>query len=108
MKFLVEIDHPKTGQPFSADSARAFITNVIFPTLAQAEQLAREGRIVAGGPVAGRVALRFIVEVESAEQLDRLVSSLPLWAISETRVTSLIDFVARRTHIEALQQGLSK
>lgn len=108
MRFLVEIDHPKTGQPLTPDSARAFVVNVIFPTLARAEQLANEGRIIAGGPVAGRVALRFIVDVESPEQLDRLVSGLPLWAISETRVTSLIEFSDRRANIEALLQGLPK
>ena len=36
MKFLVELDHPKTGQPFTEDTARAFIESVIFPTLARA------------------------------------------------------------------------
>ena len=78
MKFLVELDPPKTGQPLTEEAARAFIEGVIFPTLARAEQLAKEGRILAGGPVAGRIALRFIAEVESAQQLDQLVSSLPL------------------------------
>ncbi|MBI2510980.1 MAG: hypothetical protein HYV96_03320 [Opitutae bacterium] len=27
MKFLVEIDHPETGQPLSADATRAFVTS---------------------------------------------------------------------------------
>lgn len=106
MKFLVEIDHPKTGQSLSADAARAFITNVIFPTLAKAEQLVQEGTLVAGGPVAGRIALRFIAEVDTPQQLDRLVSSMPLWAISDTRVTPLIGFGDRKTHVEALLAGL--
>ena len=106
MRFLVEIDHPKTGQPLSADSARAFVANVITPTLTKAEQLVAEGRIVAGGPVAGRIALRFIADVESVEQLDHMVSSIPLWAISDSRVTPLIAFSNRRAHIEALLKGL--
>jgi len=67
MKFLVAIDHPKTVQPLSADAARAFVANVILPTLARAEQLVQEVRIVASGPVAGRIALRFIAEAESVE-----------------------------------------
>lgn len=87
MRFLVEIDHPKTGQPLSADAARAFVAN---------------------GPVAGRIALRFIADVESPEQLDCLISSIPLWAISDTKVTSLIGFGDRRAHIEALLQSLPK
>jgi muconolactone delta-isomerase len=104
MKFLVEIDHLKTGQPFTEDTARSFVEGIIYPTLAKAEQLAQEGRIVAGGPVAGRIALRFIADVKSAQELDQLVSSLPLWTVADTRVTPLIDFSDRRAHVQALLQ----
>lgn len=102
MKFLVELDHVKTGQPLNKDSARAFVEGIIFPTIDRARQLAKEGRIVAGGPVVGRVALRFIADVESPQKLDQLVTSLPLWTVAETRVTPLMGFNDRRTHIQAL------
>jgi muconolactone delta-isomerase len=108
MKFLVELDHIKTGQPFTEDTARAFIEGIIFPTLAKAEELAKQGRIVAGGPAAGRIALRFIADVETTQQLDQLISSLPLWTVSDTRVTPLIDFSDRRAHIQALLQRMTK
>ncbi len=107
MKFLVELDHVKTGQPLTQDAARSFIEGIIFPTITRAEQLVREGRIVAGGPVAGRIAIRFIAEVETVQQLDQLISSLPLWAVADTRVTPLIDFSDRRAHIQALLQRLT-
>ncbi len=107
MKFLVELDHVKTGQPFTEDGARSFVEGIIYPTIAKAEQLAQEGRIVAGGPVLGRIALRFIADVETAEQLDQLISSLPLWLVAETRVTPLIDFRDRRAHVQALLQRFS-
>src|SRR5271165_1870400 len=108
MKFLVEIDHPKTGQVVSAETSRGFIEGIIFPTLARAEQLVKEGIILAGGPVAGRIALRFIAEVESAQQIDQIITSLPLWTISDTRVTALIEFGDRRTHVEALLERYKK
>jgi muconolactone delta-isomerase len=108
MKFLVELDHPNTGQPYTEDTARAFIEGIIFPTLAKAEQLAQQGRIVAGGPVAGRIALRFIADVETTQQLDQLVSSLPLWTVADTRVIPLIDFSDRRAHIQTLLQRMTK
>ena len=108
MKFLVELDHVKTGQPLTQDTARSFIEGIIFPTIARAEQLMQEGRIVAGGPVAGRIAIRFIAEVETAQQLDQLVSSLPLWTVAETRVTPLIDFSDRRDHIQTLLQRMTE
>ena len=92
MKFLVEIDHPTTGQPLTEETTHDFIEGVIFPTLARAEQLAKEGRILAGGPVTGRIAIRFIADVESAQQLDQIVTSIPSVAIADTRVTPLIEF----------------
>ncbi len=108
MKFLVEMDHVKTGPPLTQDTARSFIESIIFPTIARAEELAQEGRIVAGGPVAGRIAIRFIAEVETAQQLDQLVTSLPLWTVAETRVTPLIDFSDRRAHVQALLERITK
>ena len=108
MKFLVELDHIKTGELFTENTARSFIEGIIFPTIARAEQLVQEGRIITGGPVAGRIAIRFIAEVETVQQLDQLVSSLPLWTVADTRVTPLIDFSDRRTHIQALLQRLTK
>jgi muconolactone delta-isomerase len=108
MKFLVELDHVKTGPPLTQDTIRSFVEDIIFPTIARAEQLIQEGRIVAGGPVAGRIAIRFIAEVETAQQLDQLVSSLPLWTVAETRVTPLIEFSDRRAHIQALLQRMTK
>ncbi len=108
MKFLVELDHIKTGQPLTEEAARSFIEGIIFPTIAKAEQLAQQGLIVAGGPVAGRIALRFIADVETTRQLDQLVSSLPLWTVADTRVTPLIDFSERRAHIQALLDLMMK
>jgi muconolactone delta-isomerase len=104
MKFLVELDHPKTGQRLDAAAARAFVEDVVFPTLDRAEALVSQGCILAGGPVAGSVALRFIAEVESARHLDDLVSSLPLWSVAYTRVTPLIEFSDRRPHLRMLLQ----
>ena len=104
MKFLVELDQPMSGQPLSAEAERAFVERVVFPTLDRAEQLVREGCILAGGPVAGRVALRFVVDVESAQQLDLLITSLPLWTVAHTRVTPLIEFSDRRAHVSTLLQ----
>ena len=104
MKFLVELDHPMSGNPLTEESAHAFIDGVIFPTLSRAEELVKEGRILAGGPVAGRIAIRFIAEVESSNELDQLITSIPLWTVADTRVTPLIEFSDRRAHVQTLLQ----
>jgi muconolactone delta-isomerase len=97
----------KSGAPLSPETGRAFVEQIIFPTLDRSEQLVAEKRIVAGGPVVGRIALRFIVDADSAEHVDRIVSSLPIWPLAETRVTPLITFGERRQHLEELLKGLA-
>ena len=106
MLFLVELDHVRTGTPPTPEAGRVFIEQVIFPTLNRADQLAAEKKIVAGGPIAGRIALRFMVEAESAEQVDRIVTSIPLWTQAETRVTPLITLAERRSHVKGLLSDL--
>ena len=57
--------------------------------------------------LAAFIALRFVAEVESARQLDELLTSIPLRAIAETRVTLLIEFSDRRAHVLTLLQHLT-
>jgi hypothetical protein len=105
MLFLVEIDRPNSGNLVTPESGQAFIKNVILPTLARGEQLVAEKKILSGGPVVGRVSLRLIMEADSAEQVDGMIESLPVWAVAETRVTPLVSFDQRR---QALQRMLER
>lgn len=107
MKFLVELSRPNSGVPMSNEAARDFMDSVMLPTLARGEQLAKDGVILAGGPVAGRVALCLIVQAESAAHLDELLTSVPLWGVADTRVTPLIEFSDQRAHILTLLQHVS-
>ena len=107
MVFLVELDHVKSGVLLTPDAGRAFIEQIIFPTLARAEQLVAEKKILAGGLIVGRIALRFIVEADSPEDVDRLISSFAIWPVAETRVTPLIAFADRRYHVQKLLDSLA-
>ena len=107
MFFLVELDHVKSGTPLTSEQGRAFIEQVILPTLARAEKLVAEGKIVGGGAIAGRISLRFIVKADSLPEVDRVVSSLPLWPLAETRITPLVAFSERRASVQALLQDLA-
>jgi muconolactone delta-isomerase len=108
MLFLIELDHVKQGTPLTPEIGRAFIEQTIFPTLARAEELVKAKKILAGGPVLGRVALRLIVEADSLSDVDKIITSLPIWPLAETRVTPLIAFSERRQHAEALLESLQK
>jgi muconolactone delta-isomerase len=107
MLFLVELDHVKSGVMPTPEASRAFIEQIIFPTIARAEQLLAEKKILAGGPVAGRIAIRFILEADSPKEVDRIITSLPLWTVAETRVTPLIAFSDRKSHIQMLLDKLT-
>jgi D-serine deaminase-like pyridoxal phosphate-dependent protein len=107
MLYLVELDHLKSGSLSTPEAGRAFIEGVIFPTLAQAELLVKEGKILSGGPVLGRIGLRFIAEADSAVELDRMLLSLPVWPVAETRVTPLIAFGERRDTTRDLLKRLA-
>jgi hypothetical protein len=107
MYFLVEMDHVKSGVVPTKETVQEFIGRIILPTLALAEQYATEGKILAGGPVVGRTALRFIVEADSPQEVDRMVESLPLWRVAETRVTPLLTFSDRRANVQILLNNLT-
>jgi len=108
MLFLIELDHVKQGTPLTPEIGRAFIEQTIFPTLARAEELVKAKKILAGGPVLGRVALRLILEADSLSDVDKILTSLPIWPLAETRVTPLIAFSERRQHAEVLLETLQK
>jgi hypothetical protein len=102
MLFLVELDHVKPGTVPGPEEGRTFIEQIILPTLARAEELVKQKKILAGGPAAGRIALRFIAEADSPKEVDWMIASLQLWPLAETRVTPLISFNDRRTHLQTL------
>jgi hypothetical protein len=108
MLFFVELDYVRSGPPLTPEAGLAFIERFILPTLARAEQLVGEKTIVAGGPVVGRAALRLMIEARSLDEVDRVVSSVPLWAVAEARVTPLVSFADRRSHVQAVQERLKK
>jgi len=107
MLFLVELDHVRSGSPLTPQAGREFIERVIFPTLARAEELTAARKILSGGPVVGRVALRFVFEVDSAAEVDRLITSLAIWPYAETRVTPLLALRERRDHVRSLLADLA-
>jgi len=107
MLFLVELDHVKSSDLPTPEAAREFIEQIILPTLARAEELVAEKRIVAGGLAAGRIAPRFIMEAEVATDIDRLLFSIPLWPIAETRVTPLVSFAERRSRVQEVLKNLT-
>ena len=51
------------------------------------------------------IQLAFVLEVESVQELDDVIESLPLWPLMETSVTPLTTFEGR---IQAVQSKLKQ
>jgi hypothetical protein len=107
MLFLVELDRVQSGNVTTPETGRTFIEQIILPTLARGEKLIEAKRILSGGAVLGRVALRFIMEADSPEQIDPMITSLPVWRVAETRVTPLITLAERRHSVTNLLEALA-
>jgi hypothetical protein len=109
MDYLVEMRLADSARSTTPAEGLTFVEQYVLPTLALGEMLARDGRIVAGGPISGAVGLAFIVRAASARELDDTVSRIPLRPRMVTTVTPLTTWADRaaaiRPRLERLRAG---
>ena len=96
MQYLVQLRLSNSARPMSPDDGIAFIEEFILPTLEKCKKLEEEKKMLAGGPLSGAVALALIVTADTAQELDDLITSLPVWPRMETKVIPLTTFDGRR------------
>jgi muconolactone delta-isomerase len=77
----------------------ALIEQIMLPSLQLCHQMCSENRIVAGGVISGAIAVLMIIEVESSQEVDRVLMDLPFWSVMKTTVMPLIEFSDRFTHL---------
>ena len=106
MQYLVQLKLSGSARPMTPEDGIAFIEQFIFPTLELCKKLQEEKKIAAGGPVSGAVALALIVNAETAQELDEIITSLPVWPRMETEVTPLTTFDDRRQSLTARLEAL--
>ena len=96
MQYRVQLRLRNSASPMSRGNGVEFVEELILPTLERCKKLHEDKKILAGGPMSGSVALALIVTAESAQELDDLITSLPVWSRMETEVTPLATFDERR------------
>lgn len=105
MNYLVQLK--LADRPANSQEGIVFIEQFILPTLELCKKLEAEKKIIAGGPLSGAIALSLIVGTESAQELDDLITALPVWPRMETTVTPLTTFDGRmqaaRARLEQLK-----
>jgi muconolactone delta-isomerase len=104
MNYLVQLK--LASRPDTPREGIVFIEQFILPTLELCKRLEAEKKIVAGGPLSGAVALSLILSAESAQELDDLITSLPVWPRMETTVTPLSTFDVRMQAVRARLEQL--
>ena len=105
MQYLVQLHLGSASRPMSQKDGIRFVEELILPTLELCKKLQEEKKILAGGPVSGAIALVLIVNAESAQELDDLITGLPIWPRMETQVIPLTTFEGRiRSLLPRLEQ----
>ena len=107
MRFLVTIDGSDIGVGMPPERLAQVIEQMVIPSLEQLAQWEREGRIYGGGYTAARGGV-FMIDADSSEEVDRLLTSLPYWGLVKIDVKPLIPTSALPERGPAMLQRLQE
>lgn len=93
--YLVEMTFTPFGSLLTPQEVIAFTERFALPTLDGLQKLAAAGRILAGGTPLAAAGFSFIARASSPEDLEEMVTGLPLWTRAQTRVVPLGTFESR-------------
>jgi muconolactone delta-isomerase len=107
MRFLVTIDPPDVEVGMPPERIAQVVNQMVVPSLEQLAQWEDEGRIHGGGYTAARGGV-FMIDADSPEEVDQLVTSLPFWGISKVEVKPLMPSSAVVERARAIGQRLQE
>jgi muconolactone delta-isomerase len=107
MRFLVTIEATDVEVGRTPERLAQIVNQVIVPSLEQLDQWEQEGRIHGGGYTAARGGV-FMIDADSSEEVDQLVTSLPYWGLVKVDVKPLIPSSAVVERARALGQRLQE
>ena len=105
MRFLVTIDGSELGVGMPPERLAQVIEQMVIPGIEKLDQWAQEGRVHGGGYTAARGGV-FIMEADSSEEVDQLVTSLPHWGLVKVDVKPLISTSAMLERAQAMSRRL--
>lgn len=106
MQYLVTMEYVEPGPLFSAQQLGQMVAATILPSFDLLAGLQAEGKIVAGGVLAGTRTASFIVETASNDELDQLLEGIPWWGIMKTTVVPLQSFSQRVANDRKLMEKI--
>ena len=105
MRFLVTLDGSDIGVGMPPERLGQVVEQMVVPSIEKLTQWEQEGRIYGGGYTAARGGV-FIMEADSSEEVDQLVTSLPHWGLVKVEAKPLISTGAMLERAEAVSQRL--
>ena len=107
MRFLVTIDGSDVGVGMPPERLAQVVEQMVTPSLEKLVQWEQEGKVYGGGYTAARGGV-FIMEADSSEEVDQLVTSLPHWGLVKVDVKPLISTSAMLERSRAISQRLQE
>jgi muconolactone delta-isomerase len=107
MRFLVTIDGSELGVGMPPERLAQVVEQMVTPSLEKLVQWEQEGKVYGGGYTAARGGV-FIMEADSSEEVDQLVTSLPHWGLVKVDVKPLISTNAMLERARAMSQRLQE
>ena len=107
MRFLVTIEGSDVLAGMPPERLGQVVDQMVIPGVEKLAQWEQEGRIHGGGYTAARGNV-FIIDADSSEEVDQLVSSLPHWGLVKVDVKPLISHSALLERARAMGQRLQE
>ena len=106
MRFLVTLDGSDlAGMP--PERLVQVLDQMVVPGVEKLDQWEQEGRIHGGGYTAGRGGV-FMIDADSSEEVDQLVTSLPHWGMVKVVVLPLISTSSLVERARAVRQRVQE
>jgi muconolactone delta-isomerase len=103
MRFLVTIDGSDIGVGMPPERLGQVLDQMVVPGVEKLAQLEQEGRIHGGGYTAARGGV-FMIDADSSDEVDQLVTSLPHWGLVKVDVKPLISTSTMLERSRAMRQ----
>ncbi len=107
MRFLVTIDGSDAGVGMPPERLIQVQDQMVIPGVERLARWEEEGRIHGGGYTAARGAV-FVMEADSIEEVDQLITGLPHWGLVKVDVKPLISASSMLERIHTMRQRLQE
>ncbi len=107
MRFLVTIEGSDVVVGMPPERLGQLMHQMVVPGIEKLAQWEQEGKIHGGGYAAARGNV-FVIEADSVEEVEQLVTSLPHWGLVNVDVKPLISHSTMLERARAMEQRLQE